>query len=318
MTDTPWLDPTDLLLFARVAECGSFTLAAAQLGWPKSTLSRRLSALEERLGERLMRRTTRRLTITDFGAAVLEHAREVVAQTDAALALAEHRQAQPSGLLRVSMPADLAVGVLAPALARFARAHPRVSLELDLSSRRVDLVAENYDLALRGGVLADDATLSARRLATFEGGLYAAPTWAADHARGWAHPRQLLEPGVEGDLPHGLLLGTPGRAARPWALSRLGADGGQEVWSGLPARSTQANLPALLLEMAADGLGVTATAELLARPLVEAGRLVRLLPEWQLPPESLWAVFPGRRLMPAKTRALVECLAEALAPCRPA
>ena len=193
MTDTAWLDPTDLLLFARVAECGSFTLAATQLGWPKSTLSRRLSALEERLGERLMRRTTRRLTLTDFGAAVLEHAREVVAQTDATLALAEHRQAEPSGLLRVSMPADLAVGVLAPALARFARQHPQVSLELDLSSRRVDLVAENYDLALRGGVLADDATLSARRLATFEGGLYAAPTWAADHARGWSHPRQLLE-----------------------------------------------------------------------------------------------------------------------------
>ena len=115
-----------------------------------------------------------------------------------------------------------------------------------------------------------------------------------------------------------LLLGTPGRAARPWALSRQGADGGQEVWSGLPARSTQANLPALLLEMAADGLGVTATAELLARPLVEAGRLLRLLPDWQLPPESLWAVVPGRRLMPAKTRALVALLADTLAPCRPA
>ncbi len=308
-----WLDPTDLLLFAQVAEAGSFTLAASQLGWPKSTLSRRISALEERLGERLMRRTTRRLTLTEFGAAVLEHAREVVAQTDATLALAEHRQAQPSGLLRVSMPADLAVGVLAPALAAFAQAHPRVTLELDLSPRRVDLVAENYDLALRGGALPDDATLSARRVATFEGGLYAAPDWVADHARDWQHPAQLREPAADGRTPHGLALAAPGRPARPWALSRHGADGGQEVWTGLPLRTTQANLPALLLEMAAAGLGVTAAADRLAQPGVAAGRLVRLLPEWRLPPEPFWAVFPGRRLMPAKTRAFVEMLSEALA-----
>lgn len=309
-----WLDPTDLLLFAQVAEAGSFTLAASQLGWPKSTLSRRISALEDRLGERLMRRTTRRLTLTEFGAAVLEHAREVVAQTDATLALAEHRQAQPSGLLRVSMPADLAVGVLAAALARFVRAHPLVTLELDLSPRRVDLVAENYDLALRGGALPDDATLSARRVATFEGGLYAAPAWVAEHARGWQHPAQLRAEDVAGRSAHGLVLSAPGRPLRPWSLSRRGADGGQEVWSGLPLRSTQANLPALLLEMAAAGLGVTATADRLAQPLVAAGRLVRLLPDWWLPPEPFWAVFPGRRLMPAKTRAFVEMLGQALAP----
>lgn len=308
----PSLDPADLMLFAQVADAGSFTRAADQLGMPKSTLSRRLSALETLLGERLMRRTTRRLTITEFGEAVLEHAREVVAQTDAALSLAEHRQAQPSGLLRVSMPADLAQGVLAPALARFARDHPRVRLELDLSPRRVDLIAENYDLVLRSGALLEDSTLHARRVATFVGGLYAAPQWLADRP-GLIHPQQLME--AAQDI-HALALGAPGHDPRRWSLSCHSVEGGQEVWTGLPARCTVANLPALLLEMAAEGLGVTAAAELLARPLLSSGRLVKVLPAWSLPPEAAWAVFPGRRLMPAKTRALVDALSDALAPCR--
>src|SRR5512134_2768890 len=113
------LEPNDLLLFARIADEGSFSAAALKLGLPKSTVSRRLAALEAQLGERLMQRTTRKLTLTDIGQAVLEHARQVVAESEAAAALAQHRQAQPSGRLRVSMPADFATVVLGPLLAAF-------------------------------------------------------------------------------------------------------------------------------------------------------------------------------------------------------
>jgi DNA-binding transcriptional LysR family regulator len=162
---SPSVDPNDLALFAHVADAGSFTRAAERLGLPKSTLSRRLSGLESLLGERLILRTTRRLTVTEFGAAVLEHARQVVAEVDGTLALAQHRQSRPSGHLRVSMPADLALLALRDALASFVRAQPAVTLELDLSPRRVDLIAENYDLALRMGDLPDDTHLAARRLA---------------------------------------------------------------------------------------------------------------------------------------------------------
>jgi len=144
-------DANDLLIFARVAAAGSFSRAAEQLGLPKSTVSRRVSLLEERLGERLIQRTTRRLTLTDFGRQLLEHARQVAAEVDAVRALSEFRQARPSGRLRVSMPNDFATLLLTEMLAAFVTLHPAVSLELDLSPRRVDLLGENFDLAIRMG-----------------------------------------------------------------------------------------------------------------------------------------------------------------------
>ena len=113
------IDPNDLLIFARVAELGSFSRAAERLGLPKSTVSRRLAALEQRMGERLLLRTTRRQTLTEFGLQLLEHARQVVAEMDAVGLLREQRQAAPSGRLRVSMPSDLATLLLAAPIAAF-------------------------------------------------------------------------------------------------------------------------------------------------------------------------------------------------------
>jgi DNA-binding transcriptional LysR family regulator len=165
------LEPNDLLLFARVADAGSFSRAAEQVGLPKSTVSRRIAALEAALGERLLLRTTRKLHITDFGHSVLAHARQIVDDVAGAAALAQHRQAEPSGRLRVSMPSDFANLALGHALARFIAAHPAIALELDLSPRRVDLVGENFDVALRMGELPDDASLAARRSAVFSSGL---------------------------------------------------------------------------------------------------------------------------------------------------
>lgn len=307
------MDPNDLALFAHVADAGSFTVAADRLGLPKSTVSRRLTALEARLGERLMQRTTRRLTLTDFGLGVLEHARQVVAETDSVLALAQHRQAEPSGVLRVSMPGDIAQLVLADALAAFVRDHPRVTLALDLSPRRVDLVAESFDLVVRMGSLRDEAHLSARRLATFQTGLYASPGCLA--ALGAPqHPDELLDP----ERGWRALVIAPGGVGRPlpWALQQYSIDGQVTArWEGLPARATQANSPALLLQLAEAGQGVAAAGEFFAHRAVRDGRLVRVLPDWQLPGVDCWAVFPERRLMPAKTRALLDAMVQALAPC---
>lgn len=116
----------DLLIFARVADTGSFSRAAEQLDLPKSTLSRRISLLEERLGERLLLRSTRRLSLTDYGQQLLEHARQVAAEVDAVRALSEFRQARPSGRLRVSMPNDFATLLLSDMLAAFITLHPAV------------------------------------------------------------------------------------------------------------------------------------------------------------------------------------------------
>jgi DNA-binding transcriptional LysR family regulator len=294
------IEANDLLLFARVVEAGSFSRAAERLQIPKSTVSRRISELERQLGERLLQRTTRKLAVTEFGHAVLDHARQVAEEVDGAFALALHRQVRPSGKLRVSMPGDFASVTLSGMLSRFVREHPAIELELDLSPRRVDLIGENFDLAIRmAQALPDDAQLAARRLAVFSIGLYASPEYLALHG----------DPQVPEALMHlhGLLVPSPLGEARPWALQRDG-----ERWGGLPAQRTLANSPELLMRLARGGAGVAAVANYFAEPYVKTGELRRVLPAWCHEPSVAWAVFPGRRLMPAKTRAFLDALSAEL------
>jgi DNA-binding transcriptional LysR family regulator len=300
MEQSAAIDPNDLLLFARVAELGSFSRAAERLGLPKSTVSRRIAALEALLGERLLQRTTRRQSLTDFGQLLLEHARQVVLEVDAVAALREQRQAAPSGRLRVSMPSDFANLLLADTLAAFCALHPAITLELDLSPRRVDLLAEGFDVALRMGELPDDATLAARRLAVFSNGLYAAPGYLADHGDP-SGPEELLQHQAV------RLLGRRGEPA-PWVLRR-----GGQVWQGLPPGRISANSPELLIRMARAGAGIAAVPDWFAQPMLQRGELRRVLPDWQLPPHAAWAVFPGRKLMPARTRVFIDMLQAALA-----
>lgn len=289
------LEPNDLLVFARVVDEGSFSRAAARLGLPKSTVSRRVAGLESQLGERLLLRTTRRLTVTDFGRAVLEHARHVVEDVAAAASLAHHRQIEPSGRLRVSMPGDLANVVLAPMLAQFVLQHPAIQLEIDLSARFVDLVGENFDVAVRMGELRDDASLAARKIAVFTGSLYAAPAYVQRRGAP-ANPVEL----AAHDTLH--ILGRTGEAVT-WTLVR-----GNERWDGaLPSRAT-ANSPELLMRMAIDGAGIVVVNDHFALPYLRRAELLPVLADWHLPPVSAWAVFPGRRLMPARTRVFIDAL----------
>jgi len=289
------IDPADLLLFARIVEWGSFTAASERLQLPKSTVSRRLSLLETQLGERLLQRTTRRLVLTEFGASLLEHARKVAEETDAAGALAQHRQQAPSGLLRVSMPGDFANYVMDGLIARFLERYPAISLELDLSPRRVDLLAENFDLAIRMGALPDDATLAARPVALSKLALYASPRYVA--LRGLPeHPDDLFQ--------HDLLsLPRQHNGLTRWTLLK-----GKTRWErDLPVRM-MANSPELLMRMAHTGIGIAASSDVFARAFMAQGGLVRVLPDWAFPEVTGWAVFPGRRLMPAKTRAFLDML----------
>lgn len=293
------IDPNDLLIFARVAELGSFSRAAERLGLPKSTVSRRLAALEQRMGERLLLRTTRRQTLTEFGLQLLEHARQVAAEVAAVQALREQRQAAPSGRLRVSMPSDFANLLLTESLAAFMALHPGISLELDLSPRRVDLLGEGFDVALRMGDLPDDALLVATRLAVFSHGLYASPDYLAEHG----------DPLSPDDLTRHTavrLLRGNGEPAG-WTLMQ-----GEARWDGVPAGRLSANSPEMLMRLACASAGIAALPDRFAQAAVREGRLRRVLPAWQLPSSTAWAVYPGRKLMPAKTRALVDMLQLAL------
>jgi DNA-binding transcriptional LysR family regulator len=291
----------DLILFAHIVEAGSFSRASEQTGFPKSTLSRRLTDLENELGEKLMQRSTRRLILTDFGEGILEHAQRLLEETDAATALALHRQATPQGTLRVSLPPEFHELSLIQFLSQFSEQYPNVRLELDLSARRVDVIAERFDVAVRIATqLPDDSTLVARHIVTLQNGLYASPAYLKKHGT----------PGQPADLlKHtGLVLVTSGGEHQPWKLSR-----GKEQWEGVPLHSLSSNSMGLQQALSVQGLGIVGLSGRFAADLVKEGAIQRILPEWDLPPATVWCVTPGRRLLPQRTIAFVELFKSVLA-----
>lgn len=292
------LDANDLLLFARVIDAGSFSAAAERAGLPKSTVSRRIAALEAQLGERLITRNTRRLLITEFGQGILEHARRLQEEAEAAAAFAQHRQAAVRGALRVTMPPDFAEWLLTPLLLQFAASYPEVRLTLDMSARRVDILGEQFDLALRVAQrLPDDATLVARPLFDIHSGLYASPAYL----KRFGTPEQPDEL-MRHTALH--LMSSNGEAQR-WRLTR-----GNALWDDLPAGPLMANSVSLLRQLAMHGLGIAGLSSRFVQDAVSQGLLVRLLPDWQLPAVTVWAVMPGRRLIPARTRVFLDALCD--------
>src|SRR5690606_2155191 len=184
---------------------------------------------------------------------------------------------------------------------QFTRRYPNVRLELDLSPRRVDLIAERFDVALRAASqLPDDSALVARRITTQYNNLYANPDYLKRNGTPTL-PSDLLE-------HTGLILVTSGGEQQQWRLSN-----GKDYWEGLPLNILAANSLGLQQELAAKGLGIVALSERFAQPLIEAGRLARVLPGWSLPDTMIWCVTPGRRLLPQRTLAFVELLREVLA-----
>lgn len=295
------LDANDLILFAHIMEAGSFSRAAERTGLPKSTLSRRITGLETKLGERLLTRSTRRLSITEFGERILDHAKRLLEETEAASAMALHRQGTPRGVLRVSLPPDFRELDLTPLLLQFATTYPEVRVELDLSPRRVDLLAERFDLAVRAAArLPDDSTLVARKLCDMPNGLYASPAYLKRYGIP-ASPAELLD-----HIGLGLIGGNG--EPLPWQLSR-----GAETWEGMPNGPLAANSPGLQRDLAAHGMGIVGLTERFAAHWVEQGLLERVLPEWSLPTVTIWCVTPGRRLMPVRTSAFIEMLRATLA-----
>jgi DNA-binding transcriptional LysR family regulator len=189
-------------------------------------------------------------------------------------------------------------------LANFVQAHPAISLEVDLSPRHVDLIGENFDLALRMGDLPDDSQLAARRVALFTGGLYAAPSYLARHG-------EPAQPGVLEQM-HALMILSRGGEPVAWSLHNE-HDG--RTWIGAPRTRTLANSPDLLTRMALAGTGIAAVSDFYVAPYVARGELQRVLPQWSMKPAPAWAVFPGRRLMPARTRVFIDAVVDALKPC---
>lgn len=285
----------DLLLLAQVHRAGSLSAASRLLDLPKATLSRRLAALETSVGARLFVPGASRLTLTELGEQLAERASrhdEDIAETRDWLA---SRETMPQGRLRVSVPAEFAMLVLAESFARFVRRYPKVELEVDTTPRRVDLFNEPYDVAVRMGPV-DEPELVARRFMLLERGLYASPVYLQ------ARPAP-LSPADLAD--HDFVVLSQAKDANKRKLQ----NGSQVVEIDLHG-PLEANSIGLVLALTRAGGGIGSFPYGMVATDIEAGTLVPVLPDWSYEPLPVHLLTASRRLMPAKTRAFIDHLLE--------
>jgi len=284
----------DMELFVEVVKAMSFRRAADATGVPNSTLSRRVSALEKAIGLRLLHRTTRRLELTEAGQIYYERCRRIVDEARLAHEQLGEMQAQPSGVLRASLPVDFANIFLAPLIAEFARRYPAISFDFDLTPRAVDLVSEPFDVAIRMGV-PKDSNLVARLLAKLPGHLYASPRYLAD-AGSPRHP---------GELSGHQCLGFP--KVGGWVLHR-----GEERSEVQVKGRYVLNSVGMIKRLASLDQGIVLLPREVVAEDVAAGRLQAILPDWEGAPVPVYAMTETR-LLPAKTQLFIEFLKEHLA-----
>jgi DNA-binding transcriptional LysR family regulator len=286
--------------FAAIAEHGGIGAAARALGRDPSVISRRLDALELRLGARLLSRTTRRVAVTEVGAAYLQRVRGILSELSEADIEAKAGAATPQGLLRLSLPAAFAQRWIAPWLPDFVTAYPALQLELLHSDHFVDLVAEGFDAVVRIGDLTDSSLVS-RRLATFETVLCAAPAYVARHGMP-AHPDDLVR--------HLCLTYPKPRFFPDWPLT----SGSERVVHRVTSR-IMSDEGEGLLAMCCRGAGIMVATEWMIGQELADGRLVRVLPDWRFDFEgAVHLVLPPGRLVPAKVRVFVDRLVQELTP----
>jgi DNA-binding transcriptional LysR family regulator len=281
-------DLNDLVLFAAVVAHGSFSRAASTLGVTKSRVSRGVASLEARLGVRLLQRSTRALKVTDVGAAFYAHCETMTQAARAAFDVAERAGERPAGRLRVSCPVGVAHIFLAPVLPRFLRAHPDIRLELDLTNRRVDVIGEGYDIALRVRSTLEDSNLVMRSFGVSDQLLAASPSFLAEHG-----PFGSIE-----SLHDAIGVGPDGVAGERAKWTLTGADGAPIDVEYRPALVT--NDVFLLTQSVLAGVGIGQLPFNLCGDAIANGRLIQLLPEYRIAGHRLHAVFPSRRgLVPA-------------------
>jgi DNA-binding transcriptional LysR family regulator len=284
-------------VFVRVAELGSFSAVAQQLGVARSVVTRQVAALEAHLGTKLMARSTRRLSLTSAGMAYLEKCCVILNLVDSAETDVAEERAVARGNIRIGLPLSFGLKRLAPLLLEFAERHSEVSLEMDYTDRRVDLVEEGFDLSVRITARLGPTDV-VRKLGSCRLVTVASPAYLARHGR----PRRPADlAGHEclaytGDAnPSAWSYGTADRAESVYVRSRFSANNGD-----------------VLAEAAAHGHGITLQPDFIAAPYLQDGRLERVLEEFELPELGVYALLPGTRHMPYRVRVLIDFLSQRL------
>ncbi|MDF9618377.1 LysR family transcriptional regulator [Pseudomonas entomophila] len=278
--------------FRRVVDLGSFSAAATQAGLSHTVLSRQVKNLERHLGTQLLNRTTRRLQLTEAGALFYRHCVQILEQMQAmSLELSEHQQ-QPTGTLRLSVATAFGELEMGRWLPDFVERHERLQIELNCTDRFVDLLEEDVDVCLRVTDHLPDSSLIARRLATSEVVLVAAPAYLERHGL----------PGTPEALARHPLLGY-NRLQHPQRLHLSRATEQQEI---LMPQRLSANSPMALRAAAIGGLGIASFDRFIVHDALGDGRLARVLVDWQLPSRNLYAVYPQSRYLAPKVRAFLD------------
>ncbi|HVU02128.1 MAG TPA: LysR family transcriptional regulator [Polyangiaceae bacterium] len=291
------MDFNDVPLFVRVVEAGSFTEAARVLGKEKSSVSRSVARLEEDLGVRLLQRTTRKLALTDAGQAFFERVRGAVSGVEEAASAVSELGSEPRGIVRMTAPADADALGIGRALAAFVTRYPKIHVEVTLTSRAVDLVAEGFDLAVRGGKLTD-SSLVVRRIGNADIGVFAAPSYLERRGR----PKKFVELSEHECV---LFKARAGRLA--WTLLGPSGEETTEVHG-----SVSADDMSFVASVAASGLGLVLLPIAVAARYVDEGALERVLPDYAFVGGSLAVVLPTSSFVPSRVALLRDFLVEAL------
>ena len=293
-------DLNDLYYFAMVVDHQGFAAAERALGIPKSRLSRRITHLETDLGVRLLQRSTRRFAVTDVGTSVYRHAQAMLAEAQAAHEVVDRLSAEPRGVIRVSVPVGTAQQQLPRLLPEFLARYPQVRVQLQVSNRRVDVINEGVDIALRvRSKLDDDGSLVMRSFGQIQELLVASPSYL----------RKMGRPASPDDLAEHVTLSMHEDEVRQrWELH--GPD--DEVRKiDLKPRVAGFDFP-MLMSLATQGVGITMLPETICAEAVRNGELEVVLPEWRLPQGIFHAVFASRRGMLPAVRVFIDFLAEKL------
>ena len=291
------MDLNEILVFARVVQAGSFTAAAAQLGLPKSTVSRKVSALEERLKSRLLQRTTRKLSLTDVGRTYYDYCARIVGEVEDGERAVSRLQETPRGLLRVTAP--VSVAFLGPIVSDYLRRYPEVRVDLFCTSRAVDLVEERFDVGIRAGPL-PDSTLIARSLGQVQWFLVATPAYLKRRGR----PRS-----PEDLKQHDCLLfgvGLDGAGVRLESAER-------SVQVAISARLVVTDMD-VLHAVTTAGLGIALLPAFLCVEELRTGRLERVLADWNAPSTPVHVVYPSTRHLSPKVKTFVDHLQQRMTP----